>query len=286
VQQRKSWNLSVVVTAPTDQGTVWFKAVPPFLADEGGVMGRVRRVDPDLPPTVLFHDAGRRVVLMDHVEGDDQWGLVDSSVIEAMVERWVAVQTALVDDVDHLLAVGAADVRARPFAAAVHDLVEDPLVRQGLTSDELTVVDGLAAGLAHRMEQVEGCGLPDTLVHGDLHPGNWRRGADGQGGSLTLLDWGDTAVGNPVLDLRAFVERLDGAALQQRTRHLWVGAWAAAVPGSDPARALRLLDPVAELLAATTYQRFLGCIEVTERVYHRHDPLARLQAAVRVARES
>src|SRR5204863_3212190 len=41
LRQRKTWNLSVVVTAPTDHGEVWFKATPPFLADEGGIIRRV-----------------------------------------------------------------------------------------------------------------------------------------------------------------------------------------------------------------------------------------------------
>ncbi|MEO3935816.1 hypothetical protein V3N99_03550 [Dermatophilaceae bacterium Soc4.6] len=57
---------------------------------------------------------------------------------------------------------------------------------------------------------------------------------DARAGSLTLLDRGDALLGNPVLDVRAFVERLEGADLQA------------------------LLDPVAELVAATTYQRFLA----------------------------
>ncbi len=164
----------------------------------------------------------------------------------------------------------------------MHALVRHPTVQEGLTPEELGAVERLASDLPGLMARVDECGVPDTVVHGDLHPGNWRRDAAAPRGGLTLLDWGDALIGNPLLDLRAFIERLDGAVLPQRTRHLWVEAWATAVPGSDPARALSLLDPVAELLAATTYQRFLAGIEETERVYHRLDPLERLRAAVRV----
>lgn len=276
LRQRKTWNLSLVVTAPTTSGLVWFKAVPPLLADEGGVIGRVARVDRGLVPTVLAHDPSRRAVLMDHVDGDDQWGLDDDEVIRAMVDRWVSAQAALAGDVEHCLTVGAVDGRSLPIVESVRGLLWRPEIGDGLTPAEFDAFEDLADNLARRLEKVEECGLPDTLVHGDLHPGNWRR----DGRDLTLLDWGDVRVGNPVLDLRAFVERLDGTALRERTRDHWVGAWKQAVPGSDPARALALLGPVAELVAAVTYQGFLDHIEVTERVYHRRDPIDRLRAAL------
>ena len=276
LRQRKTWNLSLVFTAPTETGLVWFKSVPPFLADEGGVIARVARVDPGLVPTVLAHDPARRAVLMDHAAGDDQWGLADDEVIRTIVDRWVEVQAALADDVDHCLAVGAADTRSLPIVESVRRLLWLPEVVEGLTPSEYDAFEERADNLGRRLEKVEECGLPDTLVHGDLHPGNWRR----DGGDLTLLDWSDVRVGNPVLDLRAFVERLVDPDLQQRTRGYWVEAWRRAVPGSDPARALALLAPVAELVAAATYQRFLEHIEQTERVYHANDPLERLRAAL------
>ena len=119
-----------------------------------------------------------------------------------------------------------------------------------------------------------------SVLHGDMHPGNWRRDGD----RLTLLDWGDVAVGNPMLDQRAFVERLADPNLRERIANLWAGLWRKSVPGSEPRRAASLLAPVAELAAAATYQRFLDHIEVTERVYHAHDPSDRLRAAVRAGR--
>ena len=110
------------MTAPTDAGEVWFKATPPFLADEGSVIRRVAAVDPDLVPVVLAHDPGRRAILMDHVAGQDEFGLSDGAVAEAMVRRWVGVQAALVDDIEHALAVGARDLRRAALLAEAEDL--------------------------------------------------------------------------------------------------------------------------------------------------------------------
>ena len=119
--------------------------------------------------------------------------------------------------------------------------------------------------------------MPDTVLHGDMHPGNWRRGGD----RLTLLDWGDVGAGNPMVDQRAFVERLTDPAMRERVTALWASLWRELAPVSDPERAAYLLGPVTELAAAATYQRFLDHIEETERVYHAHDPADRLRAAVR-----
>lgn len=49
--------------------------------------------------------------------------------------------------------------------------------------------------LPTRLVQLEACGMPETLVHGDYHPGNWR----GIVLDLTILDRGDcgTALAGP-----------------------------------------------------------------------------------------
>jgi aminoglycoside phosphotransferase (APT) family kinase protein len=104
-------------------------------------------------------------------------------------------------------------------------------------------------------------------VHGDFHPGNVRGTAE----RLTLLDWGDSGVGHPMLDQSAFLDRIDCAHVAT-VRHRWNDEWRAARPGSNPARAAELLAPVAAARQAVIYQRFLDNIEPSEQVYHRGDP--------------
>ena len=219
--QRKTWNLSCVLTARTTSGPVWSKALPPFPADEGVVMAHVARVDAHLTPVVLSHDPPRRAILMRHVTGEDQWGLVDAGVIGEMLERWVAVQAALVDDAAHLLAAGVADGRPDAISAGVRSVLDAPGARASLSVGEVDALAAMADGLPRLLAGIEACGPADTLVHGDLHPGNWRRA----GRVLTLLDWRDSRVGNPAFDVRAFVERLPDPAQQERARSGWAQAW-------------------------------------------------------------
>ncbi len=276
LHQRRTWNLSCVLTAPTTSGTVWIKAGPPFLADEGGIIARVANAAPDLPPRVIAHDRERRAVLMEHVPGEDQWGLADDAVIETMLRRWVRVQAVLSDDVEHCLSVGAADGRTVQIVTEVRHTLDRAPDRSALSTHELVDLEELVADLPRLLAEIDACGLPDTLVHGDLHPGNWRRG----GANLTLLDWGGSRIGNPALDLRAFVERISDAGQQERARSVWADAWRRQVPGCDPARAVELIEPVAQLCAATAYQHVLDHIEQAERPYHALDPDERLRAAL------
>ena len=119
----------------------------------------------------------------------------------------------------------------------------------------------------------------DRLCHGDFHPGNFR----GEAGSLVLLDWGDSGVGHPMLDMSAFLDQIPPAAVD-RVRTHWLMAWRNEIPGADPERAAALLAPVASLRQALIYQVFLDGIEASEQPYHRDDPplwLARTAHLVR-----
>ena len=145
-----------------------------------------------------------------------------------------------------------------------------------------TSLDRFVDGLPARMAAVDACGVPTTFVHGDFHPGNVR----GDGTSLTLLDWGDCGLGNPLLDLPAFLE-VSPPSHVGRIRDAWTGAWLRRVPSSDPARAAELLAPVAAARQALIYATFLANIEPAERRYHDVDvPRWLKRAAQLVDREA
>ena len=119
------------------------------------------------------------------------------------------------------------------------------------------------------------CGLPETVVHGDLHPGNWRYGD----GPPVVLDVADAHLGNPVLDGVRAIGYLP-AALRRTAATAWIVAWTAAVPRSRPVEALRSAKPLAYLGYAVRYQEFLDNIEPSERVYHWGDPVAMIRCAL------
>lgn len=115
-------------------------------------------------------------------------------------------------------------------------------------------------------------GLPDTLVHGDFHPGNWFSGG-------VVIDFSDAVWGHPALDAGRLVEfcRPD---LRDHVAEVWSRAWLELRPDSRPREALDAARRAAHLLSAVQYQEFLDNVEDSERIYHEGDPERHLRAAL------
>jgi phosphotransferase family enzyme len=267
--QRRTWNLSALFQLPTGTGPVWLKATPPFAADEASVIAALAGVDPSLVPPVIGAGPGR--ILLEHLPGEDCWD-ASPPVITSAVRRLATAQAALASRLPSL--PGLPDRRPPVIAGQIRALLDGPV------AGELSAAEAAAArGLLSRFPRLDECGLPDTVVHGDFHPGNWRS----DGGPPAVVDWADAHLGQPVLDGLRACDYLP-AARRPAAARAWVEAWKSLVPGCDPAQALRLAEPLVHLAYAVRYQEFLDGIEPSERVYHRGDPAAAIRAALRSAR--
>ena len=275
--QIKTWNLSSVLRLPTAAGYVWCKSVPPFLTHEGTIIALVGADEPALVPPLLASEPTSNTVLLADVPGEDDWDATEERLL-TMVKTLVRLQARWATRIDELIDAGLPDWRAASLMRFVDALVSRAGVRAQLTSDELRDLDAVVGDLPDRFAALDACGIPESLVHGDFHPGNWR--SDGR--SLVLLDWGDVGVGHPMLDMSSF-EKYVPDEIQPRIRQAWIDAWRRERPGADPARADALIEPIAALRRAVIYQRFLDHIEPSERPYHAVDPRDWLRSAISLA---
>jgi hypothetical protein len=270
-EQIRTWNLSSLWRIPCDRGGAWLKVVPAFFAHEGAVLARLA----DWPvPTLLACDGPR--CLLAELEGEDLYEATLAQRI-AMIDVLVALQAEEAARVDRLLALGLPDWRAGPLVDAINCVADR--AAPDLSAEDRASLAPFLRGLPVRFAAITDCGLPDTLVHGDFHSGNFRGGGD----ELTLLDWGDSGVGNPLLDQAAFLDRAPPDQTPALRNH-WRDRWRKLAPGSDPTRAAELIAPVAAARQAVIYQGFLDRIEPSEHPYHRADPadwLARTAALLR-----
>lgn len=245
--QRKTWNLAALFRLPTGQGPVWLKTTPRFAAAEAAVIAAFARVDPTLVPTVI--GAGPRRVLLEHLPGEDCWD-TSPQIITSAVQRLAAAQAALAGQ-PASLPPGLPDRSTPVIAGQIRALLDGPAASE-LTAGEVAA----ARKLLNRFPLLDECGLPDTIVHGDFHPGNWRS----DGGLPAIVDWADAHLGNPVLDgLRARDFLPPGKRLT--AARAWISTWASHMPGSRPARALRIAAPLAHLTYTVRYREFLDGIE-------------------------
>ncbi|GLZ30273.1 hypothetical protein Lesp02_24630 [Lentzea sp. NBRC 105346] len=131
-------------------------------------------------------------------------------------------------------------------------------------------------GVQPRPVAMPSFGLPDTLVHGDFYPGNWRS-------SGVVIDWADSTWGHPAYDAARLIAFTEDPSLHHLITEVWSHAWRTHFPDSEPELALRTARPVAHLLTAVKYQEFLDNIEDSERVYHEGDPAEELRTAQSLA---
>ena len=259
--QRRTWNLSALWSIPTGEGTVWLKCLPPFFRHEPAVL----QIMGDGPvPRRLAADGHR--VLMAELPGEDGFDADEATQVR-MVDTLVDLQQASAGRVDRLLAAGVPDHRTSRLVDDLRAFVERVAPDSG-------PLRALADELADRMAVVDRVGLPDVLVHGDPHSGNCRMGVE----PPVWFDWGDSFIGNPLLDLGA-VHRMPPTAVER-----WLGRWSTAVGGLDLGRIWVDLQPVAQLRTAWVFQQFLDQIEAAEQVYHHNDvpeTLGRVEALLR-----
>jgi hypothetical protein len=249
--QQRTWNLSSVWRL----GNRWLKEVPPFLRQEPVVLAWLGKHTPDLVPRLIRSQDGR--MLMVDVPGTDRYDAEPAEIAD-MVQDLFRIQETAARHVDELLALGVPDWRGDSFTARVSATVD--AYADHLTSDERSELAKLVAGLPERFAALADCGIPDSLVHGDFHPGNVRS----NGVRRVILDWTDSVIGHPALDVHGDAER-------------WISLWRKKIPGCEPERALELERPLGGLRAAAVYDGFLHGIEPSERPYHADDPLDSLR---------
>jgi hypothetical protein len=253
--QQRTWNLSAIWRLDGPDGRrVWLKQVPPFFDHEGAVLRWLDGALPGVAPHLIAAgDEGR--VLLGDVPGVDGY---DADV--AQVHAIAAVH--------HRVQVRAAAANGELAAAGVPDRRGPRLgewIRASLAGHE-PAVDAVLPDLDARLGALAGCGLPDTLVHGDLHGGNVRLGE----GPPVIFDWGDSSLGNPAFDVLRLTGHLD-ATDRDEVVGAWAARWRTDAPGADPERAVALVGPLAPLYGAAAYAMFLAHIEPSEHPYHRDD---------------
>lgn len=271
--QQRTWNLSSIwrfdADGPSGRAPVaWLKQVPPFFGHEAAVLRWLGTALPGLAPALLAAGEHGRM-LLPHVPGRDWYDAepADRHRIAADAHR---IQLAALPVLNSLVAAGVPDRRGDRLLRSLNGVA----ARYG---NGLAGMTGLVEGLPDRLAAVAECGLPDTLVHGDLHPGNVRV-APGDGSGV-ILDWGDCSVGHPAFDIMRLAEGLPPADEHSLIED-WAARWRGELPGCQPERAVALLRPVAALRAAAAYADFVANIEPSERPFHAADVSLWLERAV------
>ena len=167
--------------------------MPPFFSHEGTVL---KLFENEKVPRLVASDQQR--ILMRHLAGEDCYDANIDQMLH-MVALLVDLQWQWHDRLPALAEAGLPDCSAAYLNDAIPTIVGQYL--DALSEPHQSVLKTFVADLPVRLSNIEDCGIPSTLVHGDYHPGNWR----GTGINLTILDWGDCVSGHPLLDQACWI---------------------------------------------------------------------------------
>jgi Ser/Thr protein kinase RdoA (MazF antagonist) len=133
--------------------------------------------------------------------------------------------------VDVLLELGCHDRRLERLSGQAATLAADAAALGGLTDAERAQFRVALPRLQAMCAALAACGIPQTLVHGDLHLHN----VAGRAGHQQFFDWTDACVSHPFFDLISVFDDED-CARQVQLRDAYLGVW------SDDAPVERLLE--------------------------------------------
>lgn len=233
----RPWSTQLVIDAAQGghPARFWFKANCRAQAFEPGLQAFLAGVLPDAVAAPVAADAERGWMLTaDHgatlreARGDS--GATAGDWLEVVAE-WARVQRALVDRAAEVVALGVPDCSPGTVPARFELMLERVL---GLPAGHPSSPDdATASALRDARSRVAGAaatlgasGLPSTLQHGDLHPGNVFATAAGERGRLRVFDFGDAQWAHPVeaiLIPAAVMEYggLDPAPVEAAFRRAW-----------------------------------------------------------------
>ena len=280
VEQVKAWGLSCILRVRTSDGEVYFKAIPAADVGAGEDAGRglgrqglpllfvnepvlLRALapgHPDLIPGPLAIDAERRWMLLPalgRLLAEEE----DREAAEAVLARVARLQRAVAGELDRLFAAGCLDRRLAVLATQIGPLLDDLEAVEKLDDAERERVRASGPLLGELCARLAAYAVPETLIHGDLHPHNVARRPDGSGGWL-VFDWTDACVAHPFFDLVTFLHEAlgpdDPPEVWARLRDAYLAPWAGHEPPERLAAAFALAEPLGALHQAVTYRHLMA----------------------------
>jgi hypothetical protein len=197
-----------LVRLETNGPAVWFKAVGEPNAREFPLTLTLARLFPKYIPEILANKADWNGWLMSEATGTNLDEAMDTSLWQTAAAATANLQIESIASSGQLLRSGGHDLRTKTLAAAVAPFmtVVAELMRQQPKAPPQVLsemeLDLLAEHVQDATSRLGELGIPDTLGHLDLNPGNIIVPPKG----CVFLDWAEAYVGHPFFSLQYLLE--------------------------------------------------------------------------------
>ena len=226
---------STVMTVPTGDGLLYFKASTSVFAHETALTDYLARFRPEIFPDLLAVDLKRHWMLM----RDAGTPLRQFIRAEKSVTRWkdvlplyVDLQKEMTERTTHLLTLGVMDRRLAKLPEMFENLIADePAMlldrEESLTSEEYSRLKKSVPDFVRMCEKLASYKIPQTIHHDDFHDAN----IFVRDGKIIFTDWGESAVTHPFFTLVVMMRGIDNSMgvdfspESEQVRDMYLGYW-------------------------------------------------------------
>jgi len=259
IVQLRTWATSSVLLVHCPDGERYFKALPTSGRAEAAIARFLTQHFPDVLPRIVATEPHRRWLLMDACRGRKLEDVADVAIWERAAARYARLQVDCVAHVEVLKALGCPSRNLEELARSIEAFAADATLRprpDGLTHAEYDRFVGAVPELLRRCDELAACGIPYSLEHGDLWPGNIFCDAT----SCAVIDWEDVVVAHPFFSLAPLTVGMLNAGLASaenvaRVERAYASAFEALAPASRLRRAIELAVPLCFFDMAARYRR-------------------------------
>lgn len=241
-RQVKHWSISALIEVETDVGTFWFKQVPQFMAHEAALTAWLSTVRPGAVPDLV--SAGGDWFLAEAFDPP-----AEGRSLESPYGLLAELQLEVADRTDELLELGCPDRTPTNLLDELRALAARPEMLEPALAQRLLDV---LPRLGDLVEQLQESPITPSVVHGDLHAGNWTRRPNG---SWLVFDWTDGCVAHPFVDLGLLPSK--DVELRDARLASYLSPWRNAFGDDTVAATLAAALPIAAGFHALSYERIV-----------------------------
>jgi hypothetical protein len=252
--------LGTIILARYGDRATYLKCPVPYFHAEPTITVALARRTPGWVPDVIAIEPAEGWLLM-HDLGGGPLGKEPPATWPSGATRIAQIQSAWVGHVDELVAAGAHVRPLEPLIDGLPTMLDRAMLGDRLAPEVRAAWTDATPRLIDACRRLADIGLPDSVIHGDLHP--WNIAVTERG--LVVFDWSDAAVGNPFVDLAVTLGRVKDIAVRRQVLDAYLDGWADLLPRDRLETAATAAMAAGGVYQVETYLRLLPGLDPLDR---------------------
>ena len=195
-QQVRYHELSCIFNIVTDKGIFYYKESAPYNLKEGYITSLYNKILPSNTPKVIALDENRKCFLIEELKGNLFFECKDKNKWEQAFKIISNSHKHFFDQNKKLLEAGINNHTFDEIISSLNHII--PYYLSNCILDEEIAIKWKQSEnkIINCIDKIKQLNIPDTLIHGDFHPGNIVDCND----KIMIFDFGLSSVAHPFLD--------------------------------------------------------------------------------------